>query len=136
MAAKDFKSVDEYMAAQPEAMQAALERVRETILSAVPEAREQISYNMPTYTLNGKRLLYFAAWKKHFALYGASEPLVAAFADELAPYDVAKGTIRFPLSAPVPVRLIERIAVFRAEEAIRRVHHKPAAPNEKGLLRH
>lgn len=117
MAGKDFKTVDEYIAAQPEATQAALELLRSTILKAVPEVEERISYKMPTYTLHGRRLLYFAAWKEHYALYGASEGLVAMFKTELSPYEISKGTIRFPLSAPVPVRLIERIAIFRAAEA-------------------
>jgi uncharacterized protein YdhG (YjbR/CyaY superfamily) len=117
MAAKDFKSVEEYIAGQPEGSQPALERVRRAILRAVPAAEERISYKMPTYTLEGKRLLYFASWKAHYALYGASKSLVAAFGEELARYEIAKGTIRFPLSEAVPVRLIERIAIFRADEA-------------------
>ena len=65
-------------------------------------------------------MLYFAGWKQHYSLYPAGERLVAAFKDQLASYKVSKGTIRFPLSEPVPVKLIERIAKFRAEEAVRR----------------
>jgi uncharacterized protein YdhG (YjbR/CyaY superfamily) len=120
MAKTDFKSVDEYIASQPEAVQGVLKRVRSTIRKAVPGAEEVISYKMPTYKLQGGRVLYFAGWKQHYSLYPASARLVAAFKDELAPYKVNKGTIRFPLSEPVPVKLIERIAKFRATEVAER----------------
>jgi uncharacterized protein YdhG (YjbR/CyaY superfamily) len=111
-----FKSVDEYIALQPDAVRDILERVRAAIRKAVPAAEEVISYSMPTYRLHGDRLLYFAVWKKHYAIYAATEKVVAAFRDELAAYQIDKGTIRFPLSEPVPVKLIERIAKFRAKE--------------------
>jgi uncharacterized protein YdhG (YjbR/CyaY superfamily) len=120
----DFKSVDEYIASQPEAVQRILERVRSTIRKAVPGAQEVISYKMPTYMLYGGRLLYFAAWKQHYSIYAATEQVVAAFRDELTPYEVDKGTIRFPLTEPVPVKLIARVAKFRAEEAAGRAQAK------------
>jgi uncharacterized protein YdhG (YjbR/CyaY superfamily) len=120
MATPDFKSVDEYIASQPEAVRGVLGRVRSTICKAVPGAREVISYKMPTYTLCGDRLLYFAVWKQHYSIYAATESVVAAFQDELASYRVDKGTIRFPLSEPVPVKLIGRIAKFRAKEVAQR----------------
>jgi uncharacterized protein YdhG (YjbR/CyaY superfamily) len=115
----DFKSVDDYIAAQPEAVQGTLGEVRSAIRKAEPEATEVISYGMPTYTLHGSRLLHFAVWKRHYAIYAATERVVAAFQAELAPYEVDKGTIRFPLSAPVPVKLIERITKFRSKEVAR-----------------
>jgi len=65
-------------------------------------------------------MLYFAGWKQHYSLYPATAGLVAAFGDELAPYKLSKGTIRFPLSDPVPAKLIERIAKFRAKEVAER----------------
>jgi uncharacterized protein YdhG (YjbR/CyaY superfamily) len=111
-----FGSVDEYIASQPEAVREILGRVRSAIRKGAPAAEEVISYNMPTYKLLGSRLIYFAVWKQHYAIYAATEQVVAAFADELAPYKIDKGTIRFPLSGPVPVKLIERIAKFRAKE--------------------
>ena len=120
MAKGDFKSVDEYIASQPEAVQGILERVRATIRKAVPRAQEIISYKMPTYTLGGNRLLHFSVWKRHYAIYAATDQVLAAFRDELAAYEVDKGTIRFPLSEPVPVKLIERIAKFRAKEVASR----------------
>jgi len=116
MAKTGFKSVDEYIASQPEAVQGALKLVRSTIRKAVPGAEEVISYKMPTYKLHGGAVLYFAGWRQHYSLYGATGRVVAAFKDDLARYEVNKGTIRFPLSEPVPVKLIERIAKFRAKE--------------------
>ncbi len=128
MAKINFKSVDEYIASQPEAVQAILGRVRSIIRKAVPGAQEIISYKMPTYTLHGNRLLYFAVWKHHYSIYAATEQVLAAFQDELASYEVDKGTIRFPLSEPVPVKLIGRIAKFRAKEVAEREKAKAAAP--------
>ena len=116
MARGDFNSVDDYIASQPEDVRAILKRVRAAIRKSVPEAQEVISYNMPAYMLNGNRLLYFAVWKKHYSIYAATEQVLAAFHDELALYAVQKGTIRFPLSEPVPEKLIGRIAKFRARE--------------------
>jgi uncharacterized protein YdhG (YjbR/CyaY superfamily) len=116
MANTELQSVDEYIASQPAAVQGVLGRVRSAIIRAVPNAKETISYNIPTYKLDGGPMLYFAGWRRHFSLYPATGNLVAAFKDELAPYEVNKGTIRFPFSEPVPVKLIEQIAKFRAEE--------------------
>ena len=113
-------SVDEYIASQPEAVQGILERVRSTIRKAVPGAEEIISYKIPAYKLDGGALLFFAGWRHHYSLYPATGRVVAAFKDALAPYQISKGTIRFPLSEPVPVRLIERIARLRAKEVAER----------------
>jgi len=114
------KSVDEYIASQPESVQGLLQRVRSAIRRAVSEAEEVISYNIPAYQLPGGPMLYFAGWKRHFSLYPANANVVAAFKTDLAPYVVHKGTIRFPLGQPVPVKLIGRIAKFRAREVAER----------------
>jgi len=127
MAEAGFKSVDEYLAAQPEAARQALERVRGAIRKALAQAEEVISYNMPTYKLPGGPVLYFAGWKRHYSLYPATDRLLLAFKNELAPYEVLKGTIRFPLSEPVPVTLIARIAKFRAKEIAGRAKTNMAA---------
>ncbi len=111
-----FRSVDEYIAAQPGDVQNALKRVRAAIRKALPSAQEVISYNMPTYKLGDARVLQFAGWSGHFALYAATGRVLAAFKDDLARYEVDKGTIRFPLAEPVPEQLIERLAKFRAGE--------------------
>jgi uncharacterized protein YdhG (YjbR/CyaY superfamily) len=118
MAKTSFTTVDEYISAQPETAQVALQLVRNTIRKALPAAQEVISYKIPAYKLHGRILLYFAGWKHHYSLYPAGERMIAAFQDQLASCKVSKGTIRFPLSEPVPVKLIARIAKFRAKEAI------------------
>jgi len=131
MAKTDFKSVGEYIATQPENVQAILKRVRSTIRKAVPGAEEGISYQIPAYKLPGGPVLYFAGWKQHYSLYPATERVVEAFKDDLAPYKVTKGTIRFPLSQPVPVKLIERIAKLRAKEVAESAKAKQAAPKKR-----
>jgi len=120
MAKQGFQSVDEYLVSQPKTAQAQLERVRAAIQKALPKAEEVISYQIPTYKLDGSAVIYFAGWKKHYSLYPASGRLIAAFQDELVPYEIRKSTIRFPLSEPVPWKLIERIAKFRLKEIAER----------------
>lgn len=132
MAKSNFKSIDEYIATHPKDVQPILQRVRKAIRQALPGAEEMISYQIPAYKLYGNRVLYFAGWKEHFSLYPAKEQLVKAFKKELAPYEVSKGTIRFPLSQPVPVKLIERIAKFRAKETAQRAKANSAGPKGKG----
>jgi uncharacterized protein YdhG (YjbR/CyaY superfamily) len=109
-------SVRDYIASKPKESRASLEAVRRAIRKALPNAQEGLAYQMPAYTLNGVGVLYFAGWKSHYSLYPASDALVAAFARDLAPYERTKGTLKFPLSEPVPSRLIERIAKFRARQ--------------------
>lgn len=121
MATRKFTSVDEYIAAQPEASRAILEQVRAAIRGAVPEAVEVISYNIPGYKIAAGPVLYFAGWRKHYSLYPATAVLVEAFAKELGAYEVEKSTLKLPWNAPAPVELIGRLAKFRAtEEAARR----------------
>ncbi|MBV8867568.1 MAG: DUF1801 domain-containing protein [Acidobacteriaceae bacterium] len=130
MTKSDFRSVDDYIASQPEAVRGTLRLVRDTIRKTIPRAQEVISYKMPTYKLDGDRLLSFAAWKEHYSIYAATEQVMTAFQDELAPHQVEKGTIRFPLSKPVPAKLIGRIARFRAREVARRNKAHVSAPNK------
>jgi uncharacterized protein YdhG (YjbR/CyaY superfamily) len=124
MAKTDFKSVDQYIATHPGDVQAVLQRVRGTIRKALPGAEEAISYQIPTYRLHGTYVVYFAGWKQHYSLYPVGARVVAAFKDELARYELSKGTVRLPLSEPVPVRLIARIAKFLAKEAAERARAK------------
>ena len=116
MARTVFTSVDEYIAAHPEKVQAVLRRLRGIIRKAVPAAEEVISYRIPAYKLPGGTVIWFAGWKQHYSLYPATGRVVAEFKSELAPYKISKGTIRFPLSQAVPTKLIERVARFRARE--------------------
>jgi uncharacterized protein YdhG (YjbR/CyaY superfamily) len=119
MGKPDFKSVDEYIAAQPETSRHVLQTVRKVIRKALPKAEEVISYQIPAYKLDGKTVIYFAGWKQHYSIYPANDELVAAFKKELAPYKVNKGTIRFSLSESVPAKLIEHIAKFRGKRFLK-----------------
>lgn len=116
MAKPHLESVSAYIDAQPEASQEVLVAVRHAIRKAVPAAEESISYHMPTYKLIGSPMLYFASWKRHFSLYPISSEITAALARELEPYEVEKGTVRFPLTTPAPTALVTRIAKMRAAE--------------------
>ena len=131
LATTNFKSVDEYIASQPAAVQGLLARVRSTIRQALPRAEELISYQIPAYKLDGRAVIYFAGWKHHYSVYPATKPLVAALKEELTEYELSKGTIRFPLSKRVPVNLIKRIAKFRAKEVAGRKKAKPAVPKKR-----
>jgi uncharacterized protein YdhG (YjbR/CyaY superfamily) len=124
MAKTNFKSVDEYIAAQPEAARETLERVRSVIRKALPSSDEVISYQIPAYRMDGRVVIFFAGWKEHYSLYPISEKAKAAFKDELARYEVSKGTVRFPLDERVPVKLIERMAKFHADEVLERAKAK------------
>lgn len=114
------QSVEEYISAQPEEAAATLRRLRSIVRSALPQAEETISYGMPAYKLHGKIILCFAGWKRHYSLYPAGPRLVAAFREELAGYEVDKSTIRFPLTQPLPAKLIAHIAMFRLAEVAER----------------
>jgi uncharacterized protein YdhG (YjbR/CyaY superfamily) len=131
MANTNFKSVDDYIATKPETVQAILQRVRGTIRKAVPHAQEVISYQIPAYKLDGGAVIYFAGWKEHYSLYPASDRLVKAFKGDLAPYKISKGTIRFPLDEPVPLKLIADIAKFREKETLERAKAKAAVETPK-----
>ena len=114
-------SVTAYIAAQPTSAQAALRRVRSVLRQALPGAREVISYGIPAFELQRRRVVYFAGWKQHYSLYPVTTRLISAFGDALAAYEYnGKGTLRLPLDEPVPARLIARIAKFRAKEEAER----------------
>ena len=124
------KSVDEYIAAQSEAVRPKLEQVRAAIRRAVPDAVEGIGYRMPGYKLHGKPMLYFAGFKEHYSLFAASGTFFAALEDELRSYDLRKGTVHFPLTKRVPVKLISRIAKLRAAGIVAKAK-KPQRGREK-----
>jgi uncharacterized protein YdhG (YjbR/CyaY superfamily) len=105
MARTNFKSVDEYIAAQPKTVQPILKLVRKTIRQALPRAQEVISYKIAAYKLPQGVALYFAGWKQHYSLYPATGRAATELKDEVAGYKVSKGTIRFRLSEPVPVEV-------------------------------
>jgi uncharacterized protein YdhG (YjbR/CyaY superfamily) len=107
-------TIDDYIAGFPKDVQRILARVRATIRKAAPGARETISYGIPTFRGNGN-LVHFAAYRSHIGLYPAprGQP---EFANELSAYEGGKGTVRFPLDAPIPYGLIARMAKFRARQ--------------------
>jgi uncharacterized protein YdhG (YjbR/CyaY superfamily) len=109
------RDIDEYIAGFPSEVQEMLEKIRMTIRKAAPDAEETISYQIPTFTLKGKYLIYFAAFKKHIGLYPAPRG-VEKFKKQLSVYEGGKGTVRFPLDKPIPFGLIERIVKFRVKE--------------------
>lgn len=114
--AKAFKSVEEYIATFPEGSQKVLQQLRGTIRKALPGAKEVLSYNMPAYRLGERPVVWFAGWKTTYSIYPLTGSLLEALEKDLRPYKVNKSTLRFPLSQPVPVKLIERIAKLRAKE--------------------
>jgi uncharacterized protein YdhG (YjbR/CyaY superfamily) len=114
--------VDEYIAMFPAHVQNILERIRRTIQEAVPEAKEKISYQIPTFTLSGN-LVHFAAWKNHIAFYPGSRG-IKTFRKELSPYGLSKGTIRFPMDKPIPLQLVRKIVKYRVKENFERGNKK------------
>ena len=110
----EFKSIDEYIAAQPETVQSLLQQIRSAIALAAPNATEKISYQMPTFYLNGN-LVHFAACEKHIGFYPTPSG-VKAFEKELDGYKYAKGSIQFPTDRPLPMTLIRKIVKYRVEE--------------------
>jgi uncharacterized protein YdhG (YjbR/CyaY superfamily) len=106
--AEKFATVDDYIDSFPLDVQSVLRELRATIENVVPEAEETISYQMPTVMLDGRYLVYFAAWKHHVGLYPIP-PADQILERELAPYRASKGTVRFPLGEPIPYGLVERM---------------------------
>lgn len=104
------ETVEEYIGIQEESVQGKLRELRQILREAIPEAEECISWSMPTYR-KGRNLIHFAAFKKHIGLYPGGEA-TTVFADELAGFQVSKGTIRLPLDRELPVQLIQEIARF------------------------
>jgi uncharacterized protein YdhG (YjbR/CyaY superfamily) len=112
---KKFQTVDEYIKTFPEDVQIILEKIRQTIRKAAPEAVEAISYGIPTFKLNGRYLVYFAAWKNHIGFYPMPSG-AKAFKKELSVYKQGKGSIQFPLDRPIPYDLVYKIVSFRIKD--------------------
>ena len=117
------KDIDEYIAGFANDVQEILEKIRMTIRKAAPDAEETMSYQIPTFTLKGNYLVYFAAYKKHIGLYPAPRG-IEKFKKELSVYEGGKGTVRFPLDKPIPFGLIRRIVMFRVQENLERAKAK------------
>jgi uncharacterized protein YdhG (YjbR/CyaY superfamily) len=115
-------SIDTYIAQFPDDVQARLQKLRTTILNFAPGATEAMSYQIPTFKLNGN-LVHFAAFKKHIGFYPGAAG-IAAFQDELAGYKSAKGSVQFPLDQALPLDLVKKIVKFRVIQNL-------AAPKKK-----
>lgn len=108
-------TVEEYIASFPEDVQKLLMRLRQVIVEKAPEAVESITYNMPSYKTNGRRLVYFAAYKNHIGFY-ALPSAHSEFGPELSKYKQGKGSVQFPLDKSIPWNLIGRMVEFRVWE--------------------
>ena len=110
-------SVDDYLAAVPDERRAGVEELRRTINAAAPEATETIAYGMPALRSHGGQFLVsYAAYKKHYSLFPASEAVVEALGEELTPYLAGKGTIQFPADRPIPAAVVTKIVKVRFAE--------------------
>lgn len=107
-------SIDSYITQFPDDVQARLQKLRTTILNLAPGATEAMSYQIPTFKLNGN-LVHFAAFKKHIGFYPGAAG-IAAFQDELAGYKSAKGSVQFPLDQALPLDLVKKIVEFRVAQ--------------------
>lgn len=116
------KNIDEYIERYPKDIQSILQRIRATIKRAAPDAKEAISYQIPTFKLGGN-LVHFAAFAKHISFFPTSSG-VEKFEKDLGTYETSKGTIRFSLAKPIPYELIAKITKFRVEENIKRIAAK------------
>lgn len=122
--------IDEYIAGFPKDVQKILGQVRATIKKAAPDAEETISYAMPTFTLQGRYLVYFAGYKNHIGIYPAPTGN-GAFKKELSVYKTGKGSVQFPLDKPMPLSLITKIVKFRIKENLEKAEKKKKTDKRK-----
>jgi uncharacterized protein YdhG (YjbR/CyaY superfamily) len=118
------KDISDYISRFPDKVQKILEEVRAAIRKAAPDAQELISYRIPAFTLQGRILVYFAAFKNHIGFYPKTTA-IKKFKKELSAYETAKGTVRFPFDKPAPLTLIGEIVKFRVKENRERIGAKP-----------
>ena len=117
-----FKSVEAYFSVFPPTTQAILQELRTAVKQAAPEAKEMISYNMPSFQYYGM-LVYYAAYDKHIGFYPTPSG-IEAFKEELSAYKSAKGSVQFPIDEPLPLGLISRIVQFRVKENLAKAKRK------------
>jgi uncharacterized protein YdhG (YjbR/CyaY superfamily) len=111
---KVFRTIDDYIAAFPKNVQRILEELRQAIRDSAPKAEEAISYQIPTFKLNGN-LVHFAAFKNHIGFY-PTPSAIEAFKGELSDYEVSKGTVRFSMNKPIPFDLVRKMVSYRVKE--------------------
>jgi uncharacterized protein YdhG (YjbR/CyaY superfamily) len=123
--ARSFKTMDEYISTFPKDVQRILNELRQTIKEAAPEAEETISYQIPTFTLQGN-LVHFAAFQNHIGFYPTPGGM-EEFKKELSAYKRAKGSVQFPIDQPLPLSLIRKIVEYRVKENAERKRKKKAS---------
>jgi len=123
MRRKTPETIDGYIIEFPTEVQQRLQRLRQVILEAAPDAEETIRYQMPTFQLAGKNLVHFAAFQHHIGFYPIPSG-IAAFKKELSPYKQGKGSVQFPLDEPVPYELVKKIVAFRVKETMQAIKGK------------
>ena len=127
-----FATIDDYVAALHEPANEVLPRVLDAIRKALPGADEGISYGIPAFRVDGRPVIYCAAFAQHYSVYPATRVVVEALGESLAPGEYnGKGTIRFPYDRAVPARLIGRIARLRAAEEAARVAIRQRAAKKR-----
>ena len=112
-----IQTIDHYLGALSRDQRVALERLRQTIRSAVPRAEECISYQLPAFRLDGKMRVWFGATATHCSLYPGA--VIEAYEDELKGFDTSKGTVRFQPDHPLPARLVRKLVKARLVKSVR-----------------
>ena len=118
-----IKTIDDFISQYPPEVQTILQKIRALIQKSAPGAEEAMSYGIPTFKLNGKNLVHFSAFKEHIGFYPTPTG-IEKFKKELSAYEWAKGSVKFPLTKPVPYALIGRITQFRVKEVMGQAKEK------------
>lgn len=111
------QTIDSYIMSFPEGVGRIMEKIRRLVLLVAPEALETIGYGIPTFKIGGRNFVHFAGYKKHIGLY-PTPSVIEAFQEELTPYKTSKGAIQFPIDAPIPYDLIQRIVLYRHNQMV------------------
>ena len=121
-----YETVDDYMAGLPEDRRTVMEQLRSAIREAAPDATEAISYNMPAFRLDGRFLVSYEAFTRHYSLFAWSDAMLEDLGEALRPYAVGRGTIRFAADKPIPLELVTRVVEIRQREVAAEADAGPA----------